>query len=216
MIATRTGADLGRVTVVILTRDEAPHLPACLESVAWADRVLVVDSGSRDGTRRLAAAAGAEVVHNTFQNCSRQRDHALGLVQTPWTFFVDADERTPPALAAEVRSAIRGEFAGYWVPRQNVFWGRVMRGGGWWPDHQLRLMATGRAHYDPARAVHEVAIVDGPTGYLKTPLRHLNYADWGEFRARQDQYAQLEAQRRQAMGLRPRRRSLLSLPARDA
>ncbi|MFQ5460213.1 MAG: glycosyltransferase family 2 protein [Anaerolineae bacterium] len=215
MTASRAGADLGRITVVILTHNEAPHLQACLESVAWADRVLVVDSGSRDGTRQLAAATGAEVVHHTFGNFSRQRNHALGLVRTPWTFFVDADERTPPALAAEVRSAIRGESAGYWVPRHNVFWGRVVRGGGWWPDHQLRLMATDRAHYDPARAVHEVAIVDGPTGYLTTPLRHLNYGDWGEFRARQGQYAQLEAQRRRAMGLQPRRRSLLSLPVRE-
>jgi glycosyltransferase involved in cell wall biosynthesis len=204
------------VTAVVLAHNEARHLPDCLASLAWADAVLVVDSGSTDGTPDLASAAGAVVVHHPFDNYSRQRQFALGQVATPWVLFVDADERVPAELAAEVRHALAAPVAaGYWLPRQNVFWGHRMRGGGWWPDKQLRLLRTDRASYDPTRAVHEVAEVTGPTGEINHPLVHLNYDSPREMRAKQGAYAELEARRRRAAGWTRRHRQVVSMPVRS-
>lgn len=203
------------LTAVVLTLDEAEHLPDCLASLAWADRLLVLDSGSRDGTVAIARAAGARVETRAFENYARQRNQALALVDTPWLLFVDADERVPEALAREIRTALaRPEPAppGYWIPRRNDFWGHRLRGGGWWPDRQLRLLRVDRARYDPEQAVHEVAQVDGPTENLSEALLHLNYASPAEFRAKQAAYARLDVQRRRAAGWRVRPRQLLLQP----
>lgn len=215
------GVAAGALTAVVLTRDEAEHLPDCLASLAFADEVLVVDSESTDATRDIARRMGARVVVHRFENFSRQRQAALGLVATPWVLFVDADERVSPGLAAEVRRAVAhagdGEgAAGYWIPRENAFWGHRLRGGGWWPDRQLRLLAVARARYDPDRAVHEVAEVEGTTDSLDAPLVHLNYASWAEFRAKQRAYARLEAGRRVAEDQRWRPRHLVTRPLREA
>ena len=205
-----------RITAAVLTRDEEAHLPACLASLRWADEVLVLDSGSKDATVEVARAAGARTAHHAFQNFSLQRQHALGLVTTPWVFFVDADERVPPALAGEARAAVAADGAdAYWVPRTNLFWGHPMRGGGWWPDHQLRLLRVERASYDPDRAVHEVAHVRGTASRLTQPLVHLNYASLAEFRAKQATYARLEAERRRAAGGRVRAHNLVLQPWRE-
>ncbi len=214
------------VTAVVLTLDEAVHLPDCLASLAWADGVVVLDSGSTDATVAIARAAGATVAHHPFENYSRQRQHALDLVPTPWVLFVDADERVPPALAAEIRAVVGGAGAGaagagqdrpaaYWIPRRNDFWGHRLRGGGWWPDHQLRLLRVGRVRYDPDRAVHEVAEVDGPAGRLAEPMVHLNYASRRELRAKQVAYARLEAARRLAAGAPVRPHHFVAQPLRE-
>lgn len=205
------------LAAVVLTRDEAEHLADCLASLAFADDVLVLDSESTDATCAIARAAGARVITHPFENFSRQRQAALDRVTTPWVLFVDADERVPPELADAVRDAVTsGAANGFWIPRVNVFWGHRLRGGGWWPDHQLRLLRADRAAYDPARAVHEVAEVDGATAALDTPLIHLNYASWSEFRAKQRAYARLEAARRAAAGDRVRPRHVVTRPAREA
>jgi len=203
------------VTAVVLTRDEARHLPDCLASLAWTDTVLVVDSGSTDGTQDIARSGGAQVVEHSFDNFSTQRNVALDLVRTPWVLFVDADERVPAALAQEIAQALSAPAAAaYWLPRANLFWGHQMRAGGWWPDHQLRLLQAQRVRYDPARAVHEVAQVDGPTAHLSQPLVHLNYDSPAELYRKQRQYAALDAERRRAEGRPPRRRQYLTMPVR--
>lgn len=211
-----------RITAVILTLDEAEHLPACLESIAWADGILVVDSGSTDATATIARAHGAEVVEHAFENFSRQRQFGLERAAGEWVLFVDADERVPPALAAEIRATVsrpaeaRSEpMSAYWIPRRNEFWGRVLRGGGWWPDHQLRLLRREDCRYDPSRTVHEVADVRGAVGWLEHPLTHLNYDSMREFRSKQRAYGRLEARRRIAAGMRPPRRHLLTAPLRE-
>ncbi len=208
-----TGA---RVTAVVLTLDEARHLPACLTSLAWADALIVLDSGSTDGTQDIARSWGATVVEHPFENFSTQRNVALGLATTPWLLFVDADERVPEALAREVREAlVAPSAAAYWLPRDNQFWGHRMRGGGWWPDHQLRLLQVSCVRYDATRAVHELAQVTGPTGYLSQPLVHLNYDSPGEMYRKQRRYAAFDAQRRRTEGWIRRRRQLVTMPARE-
>jgi hypothetical protein len=214
--AGRPGAPGERVTAMVLTLDEAHHLPDCLASLAWADAVLVLDSGSADGSRDIARARGATVVEHRFVNYSRQRNAALDLVQTAWVLFVDADERVPATLAEEIRRTLRApRAAAYGLPRANLFWGHRMRGGGWWPDRQLRLLRVDSVRYDPARAVHELAQVSGPSGHLSQPLVHLNYESPGELWRKQRRYAALDAQRRRAEGWTLRRRQYLTMPARE-
>ncbi|MCS7002730.1 MAG: glycosyltransferase family 2 protein [Dehalococcoidia bacterium] len=183
------------ITGAVITRNEERHLGDCLASLAWADRLLVLDSGSEDRTRAIAEEAGAYVALRPFTNYAEQRNAALALVSTPWVVFVDADERTPPALAQEIREAIaRAEdVVGFWIPRENHIMGRVMRGGGWWPDEQLRVLRVDRARYQSVNGVHEVPVVDGPTARLSHPLVHYNYESWRQFFAKQDRYARQAA-----------------------
>lgn len=191
------------IQAVILTLNEARHITACIESVRWANSVLVFDSFSADATVALAREAGAEVAQHPFENYSQQRNAALDAASAPWVFFLDADERATPELAAEIRrvTATRAE-VGWWIPRHNVIFGHRMRGAGWWPDHQLRLLRRERARYDPQRAVHEEAVLDGAAGYLEHPLIHYNYETLRQFIAKQRQYTDYDAGILQRQGTR--------------
>ena len=174
---------------VILTLNEARHIVPCIKSVCWTDGVVVFDSYSTDDTVSLARQAGAEVLQHPFENYSQQRNTALAAVDAEWVFFLDADERATPELGAEIRDVIANrDEAGWWIPRHNYIFGHRMRGTGWWPDSQLRLLRRARARYDPHRAVHEEAIIDGAVGTLKHPLIHYNYTTLRQFIAKQRKY----------------------------
>ncbi|MFQ5410194.1 MAG: glycosyltransferase family 2 protein, partial [Anaerolineales bacterium] len=117
------------LTAVVLTLNEARHLPDCLASLDWADALLVFDSFSMDATCAIARQYGARVVQHQFANYADQRNAALDAVEGEWVFFVDADERATPALATEVRAAIsESDKAGWWVPRHNYIFGRLTLG----------------------------------------------------------------------------------------
>jgi glycosyltransferase involved in cell wall biosynthesis len=191
------------LTAVILTRNEAEHIAQTIASLTWADRVLVFDSHSDDGTTELAAEAGAEVLQSPFENYAQQRNAALDCVETDWVFFVDADERSTPELGREVRRVIeaRGE-AGWYVPRHNYIFGRLTLGAGWYPDYQLRLFRHGKVRYE--RPVHEVAVVDGEIGYLENVLLHYNYRDEAHFHDKQRRYTSYDARILKERGIRPR------------
>ena len=129
-----------KLTVIILTKNEERNIADCLASVQWADEVVVFDAFSQDRTVEMAREAGATVFQHPFQNFAQQRNAALDAVDSDWVFFVDADERATPELAAEIRRAIQDESrSGWWVPRHNYIFGRVIRHAGWYPDYQLRL-----------------------------------------------------------------------------
>lgn len=209
---------MSELAIVVLTKNEERHLRRCLDSVAWAERVVVFDSFSDDATLEIAVEMGAEVRQHRFENYARQRNAALAAVDSPWIFFLDADEQMTPALAEEVRAALAapGETAGFWLPRYNVFWGRRLKGGGWYPDYQLRLLKRAAAHYDPAVGVGEVAAVAGPTARLREHLVHYNYDSPAEFRAKhRDWYVDYEARLLFEKGVRPRPWTYLSMPLRE-
>jgi glycosyltransferase involved in cell wall biosynthesis len=189
-----------------------------LRSVTFADECLVLlDSATRDRTRDVALQHGARVEGRAFDNFAAQRDAALELATANWVLFVDADERVTPALRDEVlaRVADPGDKRAFWIPRHNYLMGRIVRHAGWFPDYQLRLLERQSVHFDPLRVVHEVALVDGPVGYLNEPLVHFNYRGLGEFVRKQERYCALEAQRWLATFGRPRPRALVGQPARE-
>jgi (heptosyl)LPS beta-1,4-glucosyltransferase len=208
---------LMRLSVVILAKDEERNIADCLASVGWADHVVVLlDPRTTDRTGEIAERMGARVCTHPFRDYADQRNVALGVVDSDWVFFVDADERVTPELAAEARAALTDcSEVGWWVPRHNYIFGRLIHHTGWYPDYQLRLLKRARAHYDPSRPVHEVVVLDGAAGYLRNPLTHFNYRTLAEFGERQERYARYEAQALMEDGIRPRWRNFVLQPLRE-
>lgn len=205
------------ISAVVLTRNEAAHVSACLATLAWADELLVLDSGSTDETVEIARQAGAWVEDRPFVNFADQRNAALEIASGAWVLFVDADERCTPEVAAEVRATVAasGSVPVYWVPRHNIIFGKVIRHAGWFPDYQPRLFRRGEARWDPSRVVHELPMPGLAAGYLKAPLVHYNYATVGQFLAKQARYADLEVARLYDEGVRPRLWAPLLQPLRQ-
>jgi len=201
-----------RLTAIILTLNEAQHVVDCIETLRFANAVLVFDSNSTDQTVELAQSAGAQVMTRAFDNYADQRNAALDAVSesADWVLFVDADERVPPALAAEIRESISyPDYAGFRIPRDNYIFGRLTRGAGWYPDYQTRLLRVGVPGYDPARQVHEVVILDGKEGTLKNALIHYNYRDVAQFIQKQRRYSAYDARILFEQGIRPKPQNYL-------
>ncbi len=191
------------LTVIILTYNEANHIEDCINSVSWADRVVVFDRYSDDDTVTLASKSGAEIGQEAFQNFAQQRNDALKFVKTDWVFFVDADERGTRELGAEIRDVIQHRPEVAWhVPRDNYIFGRLTRGAGWYPDYQLRLIRHNFVHYE--RPVHEIAVVDGQEDYLINSLIHHNYIDPTHFHTKQAAYNDFDATILKQQGIRPK------------
>ncbi len=187
------------LVAIVLTMDEAPEIAACVRSLAaWCPRILVLDSGSRDGTVAIARAMGAGVCTRPFDDYASQRQAALDMVAAEWVLFVDADERVPRALGEEILAVVRDgchedDLAAARIPRSNIIMEHAMQAGGFHPDFQIRLLRRGRVSYQEAARVHEEARVDGRVVSLAEPLLHYNYASWQEFHGRQRTYARLAA-----------------------
>ena len=212
------------LTVAIIARDEERHIADAIRSVqGLANEVLVLlDSRSQDETHRICEYLGARVEFEAWHNFSVQRNLALAHCHTHWLLFLDADERVTPELYQEIKHILtpdpqylRPEVVGYWIPRRNLFFGKAVRGGGWYPDHQLRLLRCGHAHYDETRIVHELARLDGEAGFLTSHLVHLNIEHIHELWNKQRSYAIQEAQTMFLAGKRARWRNLLGAPLRE-
>lgn len=204
------------ISAVVLTLNEERHLPDCLESLRWADEIVVLDSGSTDQTQAIARRYTDRVFERPFDNYSRQRNAALELASGDWVLFVDADERVPAKLAAEVQQTVRDTpHAGLWLPRRNWILGKWIAHSGWYPDYQLRLLRRAAARYDANQAVHEVATVAGTTGRLQQPLEHINYERLGELLEKQRAYAAFEARTMHARGIRPKPQNYVLQPLRE-
>jgi glycosyltransferase involved in cell wall biosynthesis len=192
-----------RLSAVIITKNEAANIADCLDSVAFADERIVVDSGSSDETVRIAKEKGARVEQHEFTGYGAQKNFALSLAQGDWVLSVDADERVSPALVAEIERAIAGGHAdGYRMPRRSTFCGRVMRHSGWWPDYVLRLFRRGRARFSDD-IVHERVICDGPIERLAEPLDHVAVRRIEDSLSRMDRYSTASAELIVASGRHP-------------
>lgn len=210
-----------RLSAAIIARDEERHIAACLESMAGlVDEVLILlDDRSRDATAAIGTAHGTRVCREPWRGFPAQRNRALALCSGDWVLFIDADERVEPELRAELHALMHADptpgVAGYWIPRHNVFFGQTLRGGGWYPDHQLRLLRRSAAHFDEGLLVHEVARLDGSEAWLQGHFLHLNIEHLAEFWQKQTGYALAEARILAAQGRRARWRNFLGAPARE-
>jgi glycosyltransferase involved in cell wall biosynthesis len=172
-----------RLTAIVTTLNEEVNLKACLESLAFADAILLVDSFSTDGTLSIARAFPAgrvpiqiQIVQREYFGSAAQKNWAMDQVSTPWILIVDADERVPEPLAAEILALLeKGPDAKhYFIRRQNYFLDRLIRHSGWSTDKVVRLFERGSARY-PNRRVHADLETHGPTPTLSVPMVHQTY-----------------------------------------
>lgn len=180
------------VTVVIPTLNEAGQIAACVESVGWADRVIVADNSSSDGTTEIAQASGADVIRCSGNSIAGQRNAAIEAADTAWVFAIDADERASSELGEEISKVVaepRHEV--YAVRRRNFFLGREIKHGGWGSDWVVRLFPRSKRYEE--RRVHEQLGPARSEGRLQATLGHEPYRDLGEFRYKQMLYARWAA-----------------------
>lgn len=171
-----------KITVTIITFNEAQNIRAACESVAWADEVLVVDSESHDATRELAAACGARVIRRPWPGFAAQKQFAADAASHEWVFSLDADERVSPELRASIEELLDAPDSrladGYRVARRSFYMDRWIRGGGWYPDHQLRLYRRTCGRWEGAH-IHESVKMEAGTRVelLRGDLLHYSVRD---------------------------------------
>jgi glycosyltransferase involved in cell wall biosynthesis len=195
------------ISVLIPVRNEAANIAACLDSVRWADEVVVVDSGSTDGTIELAEKNGAKVVQFRWNGkFPKKKNWALENVpwKNEWVLILDADERITPELAAEIQSEMKNPRAdGYFVNRRFIFLGKWIRHCGYYPSWNLRLFRHKRGRYEQMHAgdtasgdneVHEHVVLDGATARLKNDMLHYAYPDISTWMEKHNRYSNWEAE----------------------
>ncbi len=191
------------LSVIIITKNEAHGIRACLESVRWADEIIVLDSGSSDGTADICRDYTPHVRTTDWPGFGPQKNRALALATGDWVLSLDADERVPDALRVEMQGAMASAaHDAFRMPRLSSYCGRFMRHSGWWPDHVTRLFKRGHARFSDD-LVHERLIVDGTTGTLRQHLTHLAFTDLEEVLNKINSYSSsgaLSAARRHKTG----------------
>jgi glycosyltransferase involved in cell wall biosynthesis len=202
-----------KLTVTVITRNEAANLGAALASVTWADEIVVVDSHSTDDTVAIARRLTDRVFVRDWEGYSAQKNYAAGQASHDWILSLDADERVTPGLADEIRGLLLAGPAarGYRIPRVSYYLGRWIRSTDWYPDYQLRLYDR-RAAAWAGDFVHEGVHVSGEIGRLRSDLLHLPYRDVSHHLQTIDRYTTLAAREMRAQGRRVTAAGLIARP----
>jgi len=192
-----------KLSVTVITKNEAADIAEALESAAWADEIVVVDSASADDTVAIARRFTDRVIVREWPGYGAQKNYAAAAASHDWILSLDADERITPALAAEIRATLAGApaQAGYRVPRLNWHLGRWIRTTDWYPDYQLRLYDR-RSGQWTGRHVHESVSVAGRAGTLQGELHHFPYRDIADHLETIDRYTTFAARQMHEEGRR--------------
>ena len=189
-----------KISATIITFNEADNIRAACESVAWADEILVIDSESTDNTRQIAENCGARVSTNPWPGFSKQKQFAADAAANDWIFSLDADERISAELRTSIDQLRRGDESqladGYRVARRAFYMDRWIRGGGWYPDFQLRLFNRRRGHWGD-RVIHESVVMNEGTRLetLRGDLLHYSMRNPSHHRQMiEERYAPLGAE----------------------
>ncbi|MDR9892027.1 glycosyltransferase family 2 protein [Pseudenterobacter timonensis] len=192
-----------RLSVVLIARNSADLLAQALASVAWADEIILLDSGSNDDTVDIARAAGAKVYIDTdWQGYGIQRQRAQSFATGDYILMLDTDERVTPELQQAIQAVLQAPQPGvvYSIARRNYFLGRFMRHSGWYPDRVLRLYERERYQYNASQVHESLACENAKIVALKGDLRHLTCRDFASFQRKQLNYATAWAQERHQRG----------------
>ena len=182
------------MTATVITFNEAANIQAAIESLSWADEIIVVDSESTDDTAAIARRYTDKVIVRPWPGYIAQKNFAAAQARHDWIFSLDADERVTPELAGEIKAVLASPsgVAGYRVPRVTFHLGRWMRSTDWYPDYQLRLYDRRRARWT-GRHVHESVKADGAVQDLRGELQHFAYRDLAHHFQTMDRYTTLAA-----------------------
>jgi glycosyltransferase involved in cell wall biosynthesis len=196
------------LSVIIIAKNAEATIRRCLESVAWAGEVVVVESGSADRTADIARELGARVHQTDWPGYGQQKNRALDRSTGEWVFSLDADEWVTAELRAEIERALAaaGDAAAFRMPRRSSFCGRFMRHSGWWPDYVARLFRRGRARFSEDSG-HDRLIVDGAIGTLSEPILHETVTDLDQLIDKMNVYSAMTARNLHERG---RRASILT------
>jgi glycosyltransferase involved in cell wall biosynthesis len=184
--------DRPHLSAIVTSYNEEINIKECLESVLWADEVLLVDSFSTDRTVEIAGAIpGVRVVQHEYFGSAAQKNWAMDRAAHPWVLIVDADERVTAELAREIMGLLeRGPDAEHYsIRRQNIFVDRIIRHSGWSTDKVVRLIRKGSARY-PNRRVHADIRPEGPTPTLSAPLLHYTFRSFSQYLEKFHRYAE--------------------------
>ena len=199
----RTTRPIATLSVILITKNEAANIGACLASVAFADEWIVVDSQSSDGTAEAARRFGAKVTSTDgWPGFGAQKQRALDLATGDWVLAIDADERVSPELATSITAAVAqqgGAPAAYEISRLSQFAGRWIRHGDWYPDRVLRLWRRGSARYSSDQ-VHERVLAEAPIGRLAGELLHFTMPGFDDALAKMNRYSSGRAADKVAAG----------------
>jgi len=195
---------LSTIAAVLIVKNEAENLAACLATLAWADEVVILDSGSQDETEAIARAHGAQFYRqDDWQGFGVQRQRAEALVKSDWILMVDADERVTDILCDSVQQCVQQGPAIGSISRLSWCFGRFIRHSGWYPDRVQRLYPRGLAGYNDAQVHEKLNNPQGlPVKKLQGDLLHYTYRDLRHYLEKSAHYAQAWAQQRAARGRR--------------
>jgi len=184
-----------KLSAVIITKDEEQNIRRCLESVRFADEIIVIDSDSSDKTVEIASQIGAKVFNRPWQGFGPAKQEGVNQADGDWILSIDADEVVPENLAHEIKRSINSSngVSGFYLKRKTLFLGRWILHSGWYPGYVLRLFQKNEARFDGA-VVHEKVVTDGKVEYLDSDLLHYSYPDMECYLSKSNRYTTLGAE----------------------
>lgn len=183
-----------KISAVLLTKNVQEHIKDCLESVNWADEIILVDGGSTDKTLEIAEGYKARIVRQKGKSYDQWRNQGKDEAKGDWIFYLDPDERVTPLLRKEIQKVVRSAspLVAYAIPRRNFVFGKELRHGGWYPDHVVRLFK--KEYLDRwVGELHEQPQVRGEIGYLQEPLIHLKEDNLSDMVEKTNKWSEIEA-----------------------
>ena len=192
------------LSVILITKNEEANLKECLESVSFANEIIVVDSQSSDKTQEIAKSFGAKLEITTdWPGFGPQKNRALNLATQEWVLSIDADERVTPELKKEILAVISSKESAncYAIPRSSWYCGRFMKHSGWYPDYVDRLFKRGTAKFSD-HLVHERLLPSGSVGQLQNHFLHYSFKDFSQVLKKIDAYSTASAEQAYLKGKR--------------
>lgn len=188
------------LSIVICTKNEERNIKDCILSASFADEVLIIDSGSSDGTVEIARKSGARVIETDWPGYGPQQNRAIDASSGEWIFSIDADERITDELKEEILKTInQGDFKVYDVPRRSFFITKFMNYSGWWPDRTRRLFKRNFARFT-THEIHANLSSTEPLGHLKSHMIHYSYQNYDEILEKMNRYSSGAARDRMKQG----------------
>jgi glycosyltransferase involved in cell wall biosynthesis len=187
-------APMEPVSATVITYNEERNIAGALQSVAWADEIVVVDSGSTDATVEICSKVTSKIFSRNWTGYADQKNFAVEKAGHNWILSLDADERLSVKLQEEIQTLLRRglRYAGYKMPRMAYFMGRWIRHGEWYPDYQLRLFDRQKGKWQGGQ-VHESVKLKGMPGFLQGEIQHFTYRTLSDYLHRLETYSSLAA-----------------------
>jgi len=195
-----------KISAAIITRNEERNIERCLKSIDWVDEIVVVDSGSTDGTLEICDKHGCRIIRSEWLGFGPTKQLAVDSVSNDWVLSIDADEEVTPELAREIQKMLAQEEikAGYKIRRPSMYLGKWIKHSGWNKQYKPRLFDRKRGRFTDT-VVHETVRIEGELGRLEHPLKHYTYPDLATVRSKMESYAEWGVQALDQKGIRPSR-----------